>query len=582
MPQNLQQNLVKLPGASHVKRHLLAQGHTEREARVGALGVAVLLILLTVLLFNAFVWGALVSLFSGAWHGLMREGNEDQAVLLFAGLSVLFVSILLLFLNRETQKKEEVQRRDRFAQQRLDEKRAHLARGAMGNFEELFRHELTLKRPDLEVRSVHTVDAVPRVRFKAYRPTTAFGGKVGKSYEDFRNRLFGDVLGSLEVAFRLSPNIPFVIVDALMEFINRKAEYYEGTVLSVRAQKEAFEKRDPKASPFKVLITFDLRYKDGMEIQPIAEEESKQARVIERIRQGAPVLNVRYEAPEKKAEDGWEKPPEIKEEAFLQETLKGKELNALSPSRFQDLVVGVLAKMNYDLKGLKKVPGGTLQVQADYAHPVIGGSFLILARQFPESAPIHVDLVKELDGLAREESCKRGCYIVTGHFTEEAKNIARKMAVDLVDVGRLAGLLEARPYDGRWSFRVVDEKGVTADLARLSILDFEKETALFLKSAGFQVVKIRRVPGGAVVAVAEHDHPITGGKFAVMARQVQGEERVPAELVSELSHVMDAEFCHRGLLMVTGDLSREAQALARVSGVELVDRNLWENMRRHI
>jgi len=558
----------------------LAQGHTEKEAEVGSLVVAVLLVLFTVLLFNAFLWGALVSLFSGVWHGLMQEGNEDQAVALFVGLSVSFMLLLLWLLNRQTLRTEEAQRRDRSNQQRLSEKKAHLVRGAMGNFEELFRHELALRRPDLEVRSVHAVDAVPRIRFKAYRPTTAFGEKVGKSYEDFRNRLFEDVLQVLGTAFRLSPNIPSVIVDALMEFIDRKAKYYEGPVLSVKAPREAFERRDTQAAPLKTLGTFDLRYKDGMEVPPIPEEQSKQARVIERIRQDAPVLKVRYEAPQRKATSGWERPPEVREGAFRQETLQGKELNALSPSQFQDLVTGVLAKMNYDLRAIKKVPGGTLQIQADYAHPVLGGNFLVLARQFPESAPIHADLVKELDELVREESCKRGCYIVTGRFTEEARNISRKMALDLVDVGSLTELLERGPYEGRWGG--VDEKGVTADLTRLSVLDFEKETDLFLKSAGFRVVKIRRVPGGSVLAVAEHDHPITGGKFAVMARQVQGEERVPAELVSELSHVMNAEFCHRGLLMVTGDLSREAQVLARISGVELVDRNLWENMRRPI
>jgi len=68
----------------------------------------------------------------------------------------------------------------------------------------------------------------------------------------------------------------------------------------------------------------------------------------------------------------------------------------------------------------------------------------------------------------------------------------------------------------------------------------------------------------------------------VMARQFPAEDRVSAELVSELTHVMTAEFCRRGILMVTADFSREAQALARFSGVELVDRNLWENLRRHI
>jgi hypothetical protein len=111
---------------------------------------------------------------------------------------------------------------------------------------------------------------------------------------------------------------------------------------------------------------------------------------------------------------------------------------------------------------------------------------------------VHADLIRQLDVLAREENCKRGVYIVTGQFTEEARNISLKMAVDLVDIKKLFSLLEAPPYDGRWTFRVVDEKGVLNDLNRMPLLSFEKEVDLFLKSTGFKVTKIRRVPASSV------------------------------------------------------------------------------------
>jgi restriction endonuclease Mrr len=231
---------------------------------------------------------------------------------------------------------------------------------------------------------------------------------------------------------------------------------------------------------------------------------------------------------------------------------------------------------------VKKVPGGTVQILADYDHPVIGGNFMVLARQYPEGSQVHADLVKELDEITREEACKRGIYVVTGAFTEEARNVSRKMAVDLVDGKTLSGLLDGPSYDGRWSFRVVDEKGVVVDLSRMALLNFEQEVDQFLKSLGFQVVKIRRAPGGSVVAVVEHRHPVTGGKFAVLAKQFPPETQVPAEQVSEFAHIMQAEFCHRGILMATAGFSMEARALSRFSGVELVDGNTWENLRRRM
>jgi hypothetical protein len=369
----------------------------------------------------------------------------------------------------------------------------------------------------------------------------------------------------------------------MMNFISGKAKYYDGHVLSVKAQRDVFEHtRQKKLPPFKVLTSFDLRYNDGMEVKPMPEEESKTARLIERIKENAPRLDVRYESAKTKVDDGWERPKAVEEPEVIQETLRGKEFSSMPLAQFQDLVLSVLAKMSFDVQKVKKIPGGTLQIQADFSHPVVGGSFLVLARQYPETAPVHADLIRELDEVTREEACKRGIYIVTGRFTEEAKNISRKMAVDLVDGVKLTELIQGSHYDGRWTFRVVDEKGVVTDLSKMPLLNFEREVDLFLKSMGFRVEKIRRVPGGAVVAVAEFPHPITGGKFCVLGRQFPAGERVPGELVSEMSHVMRSEFCYRGVLMVPADYAMDARALARFSNVELVDRNTWENLRRQL
>jgi hypothetical protein len=371
----------------------------------------------------------------------------------------------------------------------------------------------------------------------------------------------------------------------MMQFISGKAKYYDGPVLSVKATREVFAQLDlKKLSSFKILSSFDFRYNDGMEVEAIPDGENKTARILERIRENAPKLNVRYETPvEKKKEDGWEKSKETRdlEEIVPIDTIKNRQLNDMPLAQFQSMIVGLLAKMGFEAARVKKVPGGTLQVQADFSHPVLGGSFLILGRQFPAGAQVHADLVRELDEVTREESCRRGIYFVTSEFTEEARNISRKLAVDLVDGKKLRELMDGPPYETRWQIRVVDERGVQVDLSTMSILAFQEEVDQFLKSMGFQVTRISRRPGGAVVAVAEHPHPITGGKFAVMAMQFPPTERVPQEQVSEFGHVMKSEFCHRGLLLVTCDTSREAQALARFTGVEIVDRNVWENLRRH-
>lgn len=575
------ERLLKVPGARWVKAHLVGQGHTEAEANMGAVATAGLVLFLTVIIFNSFIYGIIRTFFQDLLSTAEANPVEATGAAIFGTL--LLLAVIFRVLAYGTAKKAErawQERRDRHV---MDEKRAHLRKGAMGNLEELLRYFLSEKYPEIEIKTVHSVDAVPRVRFVVRRFNTELGGDVGKNYNLFRDTLFQETLRILETTFWLSESIPAVIVDGLMNFISGSAKYYEGTVLSVKAQRDVFEHTQAKSlPPFKALTSFDLRYHDGMEVKALPEEESKQARVLERIKENAPKLNVRYEAPKAKVDDGWERPKEIEEPAVIQETLRGKELSSMPLAQFQEMILALLAKMSFSVQKVKKVPGGTLQIQADFSHPMVGGSFLILARQYPETAPVHADLIRELDEITREESCKRGIYIVTGRYTEEAKNISRNMAVDLVDGTKLTELMEGPAYDGRWSFRVVDEKGVVTDLSKMALLNYEKEVDLLLKSVGFRVEKIRRVPGGSVVAVAQFPHPITGGKFCVLSKQFPPEERVPAEFVSEMSHVMKSEFCYRGLLMVPADYAVDARALARFSNVELVDRNIWENLRRQI
>lgn len=578
----IKSRLLRLPGARHIKDLLVQSGHAEAEAEMGGLVAAGLLVFIAILLFNSFILGVIRVYFNNLWA--YAQENPTPATLIGFLVTLIFLMVFFGFLQRKEEAKKKEDWEARHKQHQLDEKRQYLRKGAMGNFEELFRSYAAKKIPDLEIKTIHVIDTVPRVRFMAKRFNTELGGDVEGNFQRFREKVLADTLAIVDLVFELSESIPGVIVDAMMQFINRGAKFYDGPVLSIKATREVYLQMDrAKKSPFKILSSFDFRYNDGTEVEPIPEGENKTARILEKLREGAPKLNVRYETPVEKKDDGWEKPKDKApgDEIVPIDTMKDKQLNDMPVAQFHNMLISLVAKLGFEVMGIKKVPGGILQVQADFSHPVLGGSYLVLGRQFPSGSQVHADLVRELDETTREESCRRGIYFVTVEFTEEARNISRKLAVDLVGGKRLRELLDGPPYDTRWSVRVVDEKGLVMDLSTMSILAFQDEVDQFLKSMGFQVSKIRRAPGGAVVAVAEHPHPVSGGKFAVLAKQFPATERVPQEQVSEFAHIMKSEFCHRGLLMVTCDTSREAQALARFSGVEIVDRNVWENLRRH-
>jgi hypothetical protein len=573
------ERLLKAPGAGWVISHLKDQGHTQQEAEAGGLLMAGLVIFVFVLLLNSFILGMIRGFFSGVWDFIGQ--NPMDAVGLGFFMTVLFLGLLFKMSGHREDKAAADKITVRQQQALLISRKESLSRGAMGHFDEVLRTTLKEKYPEIAVKSIHVVDTVPRIRFTARMFRAEMGGDVSGNYKLFRDSLLKDTARVLEAGFSISENVPAIIVDAMMNFISGKAKFYDGAVLSVKATRDIFRQTSfTDSNLLKGLAAFDLRYNDGMEVDPLPEEESKNARVLERIKAQAPRLEVRYESPQVKADDGWEAAAESTGPVRAPDPQREKPLSAIALSEFQALAQGLLSQLGFDVAKVKKIPGGTLQIMADFRHPVLGGNFMVLARQYPENAQVHADLVRELDELAREEGCKRGIYLVTGQFTEEAKNSARKMAVDLIDGQRFKELLREPAYEGRWVFNQGDEKGFLLDLSQMPLLDFERETDQFLKLLGFRISKIRRADGGAVIAVVEHSHPVIGGKFAVMAKQFPETTQIPGEIVSEFSHVMASEFCHRGLLLAPAYFSMEARALARFSGVELVDRSIWENLRR--
>ena len=201
-----------------------------------------------------------------------------------------------------------------------------------------------------------------------------------------------------------------------------------------------------------------------------------------------------------------------------------------------------------------------------------------MARQYPPDAQVHAEMVAELDQLVVDESCQRGLYIVSGLFTEEARNIARRMPVTLVDGRMLKALMPGTgnipvEVNGAGSGGLLP--GVAPDLEHMSLTAFQEAVEGCLKGLGFEVRKIRKLTDGAIFARVEDAHPLVGGEFVVMARQVPAVKEVPGEVVRETSRVMEAELCRRGILLVTGNFTGEARLLARSLAVELVDGNRW-------
>jgi hypothetical protein len=155
------------------------------------------------------------------------------------------------------------------------------------------------------VQSVFLSDASPRIRFHARKRNTQ-GGSLDKSYLAFRDDLFDDTRQVIATAFEVAPNAPIVTVDALLNFINRRAQFVDGPVLSVRARREVWQSLDPASmDPFQAVSAWRCVTTTERGGTP-SRLESRHQKDIERLRAEGPKLDLRYDrsASYADAEDG--------------------------------------------------------------------------------------------------------------------------------------------------------------------------------------------------------------------------------------------------------------------------------------
>ncbi len=572
--------LLKVPLALRVANHLKAQGHSQEESEVGGVATAFGVIGLSVLVFNVFLLGILRSFFSEISRDLHQ--NPAQLVIVVLLITLLCLGVWFRFLGRREAQKRSREMSDFRENERRKEMIAAVRRGAMGHFREAFEGVLKERYPQLRIRDIHVTDTHPRIRFHARKKGGEVGESGDKSYLLFRERLFEDTRDVIDAVFEMAPNVPVVTVDALLNLINRKAQFYDGPVLSVRAKREVWKRLDTaQPDAFRLLSALEVRYNDGAEVEAHPDVESRGQRVVERLKSEMPQFKIRYETQAPLEADDWRRAADP-QECFITELSSGAELGALPFHEFETVLVKLLRRHGFDVPKARSTPGPQLEMLAYHPHPLLGGSCLVVGRQIAANAKVPVEMVADLDARVRAESRQRGLYFVTGGFTDEASFRGRSLRVTLVD---RAGFLKLAKWDADPARRVdaygaTDRKfiSVPSDLSALSVPALTELMGALLSDLGFSVEKLGRLQGAAVKAVATHAHPVLGGKVAVLARLLPEKQPVDEETVREFLRVMEAEFCTRGFLFLPAYLTPKARALARTSGVDTVERADWMNL----
>jgi hypothetical protein len=580
LPAAWKEMLLRVPFAGKVTDRLRAAGHSVEESETGGLATAVFVLTATVVVFYSFLFGFLLAVFSNL-AVTVRE-NPFYAVLLGLLTTLLFLGLWFRFLTRQSQEQRRNEMKVLREKEKVKERVAQVRRGAMGHFKEAFEAVLKEKRPDLVVKSIHVTDTNPRIRFQARKRAQDGSGGGDKSYLQFRERLFDDTREVIDTAFQVAPNAPVVIVDALLNFINRKAQFVDSPVLSVRAKREVFQTLDTTMpDSFRFLTPLEVRFNDGSEVEPHPEMESRTHRVVERLKKDMAKVDIRYESHTATEVDDWRRAVDPTELFITELTGRGDPEN-LSLGDFESVMVKMLRRHGFDVPKARTVPGPGLEFLAYHPHPLLGGACLVWARQVSPTLRSPVEMAEELDQRVKDEGRQKGLYFTTGSFTEEAWFRSRSLRLALFDRVKFLDLI-------RWNAdpaMKVDAYGASVrkpldpsvDLSAMPVPALITQMESLLGNLGFNVSRLARLQAGSVKAVVSHNHPILGGKMAVLARQMPERQTGDEEVVREFLRIMEAEFCTRGFLFLSAYLTPKARSLARASGVDAVEKADWTNL----
>lgn len=120
------------------------------------------------------------------------------------------------------------------------------------------------------------------------------------------------------------------------------------------------------------------------------------------------------------------------------------DLEALSGVEFEKVISGLLARMGFLCETTKATGDGGIDIVALLRDPVVGGRYLIQCKRFSEGTPVGASLVRDFYGaVSADQAAVKGIFITTSSFTEQARDFADRVRMELIDGPALRKLLSA-------------------------------------------------------------------------------------------------------------------------------------------
>lgn len=125
-----------------------------------------------------------------------------------------------------------------------------------------------------------------------------------------------------------------------------------------------------------------------------------------------------------------------------QASLGASALDGLSGIAFEKLVASLLARMGFHIEMTKVSGDGGVDIVATLDRPLVGGRYLIQCKRFAIGSPVGAPVVREFYGALRADNrAVKGIFVTTSNFTDQARNFARDLPIDLIDREHLHRLL---------------------------------------------------------------------------------------------------------------------------------------------
>jgi len=103
----------------------------------------------------------------------------------------------------------------------------------------------------------------------------------------------------------------------------------------------------------------------------------------------------------------------------------------------------MLGRMGFRSEITKTTGDGGVDIVASLDKPFVGGRYLIQCKRFDVATQIGAPMIREFYGaVVADGSAVKGIFVTTSTFTNQARDFARSLPIELIDGQQLQSLLE--------------------------------------------------------------------------------------------------------------------------------------------